>query len=74
MWEMWVAATCPGALQETIINDEWAFLMNGKNDAPFPDRFYVSGQNVGDFDTARARPTLGTMFSLLAKKGFSVQW
>ncbi|KAK4691401.1 hypothetical protein P7C71_g5593, partial [Lecanoromycetidae sp. Uapishka_2] len=74
MWEMWVAATCPGALQETIINDEWAFLMNGKNTAPFPDRFYVTPPNAGVFDTTRARPTLGTTFSLLAKNGFAVSW
>lgn len=73
MWEMWIAAICPGVLQETIINDEWAFLMNGKNNAPFPDRFYVTG-NVGAFDTTRARPTLGTTFALLAKKGFVVSW
>lgn len=74
MWDMWVAATCSGALQQTIIDDEWAFLMNGKNDAPFPDRFYVSGPNVGVFDTARARPTLGTTFALLARKGFKISW
>jgi len=55
-------------------DDKWAFLMNGKNDAPFPDRFHVSGLNAGVFYTARARPTLGTTFALLAKGGIKVSW
>ena len=74
MWDMWVAAICPGDLQGKLFSDEVAFLGNGKNTAPFPDRCYVSGANSGEFVTARARPTLGSTFALLAMNGFTVKW
>ena len=71
---MWIAAICPGTLQEALFNDEHAFLANGKNTAPFPDRFYAAGDNSGEFVKARARPTLGSTFALLAMNDFSVDW
>lgn len=74
MWDMWVAAICPGGLQKKLFSDEVAFLGNGKNTAPFADRFYVSSANSGDFVQARAKPTLGTTFALLAMNGFTVNW
>lgn len=67
-----MAATLARCAARDDIDDEWAILMNGKNDAPFPDRFRVSGLNTGVFHTARARPTLGTSFALLAKGGIKV--
>ena len=74
MWDMWVAAICPGALQEKLFADEVGFLGNGKNTAPFPDRYYVSGAQAGEFVGGRARPTLGSTFALLAMNGFTVTW
>lgn len=74
MWDMWIAAICPGGLQAKLFSDEVAFLSNGKNTAPFPDRFYVSGAKSGEFMQARARPTLGSTFALLAMNGFTVNW
>ena len=72
MWNMWIAAICPGALPEALFNDEQAFLANRKNTAPFPDRFYATGDNSGEFVQARARPTLGSTFASLAMNDFSV--
>lgn len=74
MWDMWVTAICPGDLQKKLFADEVAFLDNGKNTAPFPDCFHVSGANSGEFVQARARPTLGSTFALLAMNGFTVDW
>ena len=70
MWDMWVAAMCPNDF-DTIIGFEHAFFTNGKNTAPFADRFYVKGVQAGTYVTARARPTLGTTFGLLLEKGIS---
>lgn len=50
------------------------FLANGKNTAPFPDRFYATGDNSGEFGQVRATPTQGTTFALLAMNDFNVDW
>ena len=73
MWDMWVAAICPGGLQGKLISDEVSFLRDGRNTAPVPDRFFVGGANSGEFVQARARPTLGSTFALLAMNGFTVK-
>ena len=74
MWDMWIAAVYPGGLQKKLISDEVAFLGSGKNTAPFPGRFYVSGAKSGEFVQAMARPTLGSTFASLAMNGFTVNW
>lgn len=74
MWNMWVAAICPGGLQEILFADEVAFLNNGKDMTPFLDRFYVSGAKSGGFVQARASHMLGSTFALFAMNGFTVDW
>ena len=74
MWDMWVAAICPGDLQEKLFSDEVTILGKGKNTATIPDRFYVSGAEAGEFVGGRTRPTLGSTFALLAMNGFTVDW
>ena len=74
LWEMWVAATCEGSIQGEIITDEHRFLMNGKNDVPFADRFTVSGAQAGDWfgPVSFSRPTMGGTFAILAGKGVKI--
>ena len=74
MLEMWVAATCDAGIRGAIVDDEYAFLNNGLNDAPFPDRFYVGGPDAGKnvADGPRARPTLGSTFAILALNGIRI--
>ena len=74
LWEMWVAATCSEALQTRIVNDEYAFLTNGKSDVPFADRFQISGPDAGKWygPISYARPTMGGVFAILALKGVRI--
>ena len=72
MWDMWIAATCPKDVRDAIIGFEHAFFTNGKNNVPFPDRFRVKEPNAGAYVVAHARPTLGTTFALLLKKGINI--
>lgn len=68
-WQSVVAATVSGQAREIFINDLWAYIANGLNDAPFSDRYWVKasdGSSAGDFYTFRARPTLGSHFALAA--------
>lgn len=71
LWEMWVAPTCDANLQQQIIADEHAFLMNGRNNVPFADRFVITGTKAGDWygPVSFARPTMGGVFATLALKG-----
>lgn len=74
LWEMWIAATCPAEMQTQIVDDEYAFLTNGKSNIPFADRFEISGSKVGTWygPISYARPTMGGVFSLLAQKGVTI--
>ena len=74
LWEMWVAPTCDATIQQQIINDEHAFLMNGKNNVPFADRFIISGAEAGKWygPVSFARPTMGGVFAILAQKGVRI--
>ena len=64
----------PGDLREKLFADEVAFLGNGKKRTRFPDSFYLSGAKSGKFVQARATPTPGSTFALLAMNGFTVNW
>ena len=71
MWDMWIAASCGGALQERIFDLEHAFLNTGKNKEGFPDRFCVNGSKAG-VQLQHHRPTLGSTFAALALKRVSI--
>ena len=74
MWEMWIAPTCDASIQQQIIDDEYEFLTNGKNNVPFADRFVISGAQAGDWygPISYARPTMGAVFAMLAQKGVRI--
>ncbi|KAF2144083.1 uncharacterized protein K452DRAFT_223453 [Aplosporella prunicola CBS 121167] len=68
-WQMWTAAFSEEGTQEMFINDLYAFIANGKNTAPFGDRYWTSGANAGETaQSFRARPTLGAHFAVAALK------
>ena len=83
-WQGFVAATVDGATRDQFITDLHAYISNGRNDAPFSDRYWVAdhddyvadddgAKRAGDYYRFRARPTLGSHFSLWALQGGN-QW
>ena len=56
-------------VREMFVDDLHAFVVNGKNTAPFGDKFVVSGEKAGEIDGYRARPVVGGHFALLAMRG-----
>ncbi|KAJ6164989.1 hypothetical protein N7470_003661 [Penicillium chermesinum] len=74
-WQAAVAATVSGEARDILINDMWAYISNGLNDAPFSDRYWVKandGASPGESYSFRARPTLGSHFSLAALSGANI--
>lgn len=74
-WQAVVAATVSGEAREVFINDLWAYISNGLNDAPFSDRYWVKSSDEGspgEFYSFRARPTLGSHFALAALSGADI--
>lgn len=86
-WMVFAAATAmaPGVSNESVrdmfINDIHAYMSNGKNDAPFSDKFWTESKlgldgkqhDIGSYDGYRARPVVGGHFALLALEGPN-QW
>jgi hypothetical protein len=86
-WMVFAAATAmaPGVSDEGVrdmfINDIHAYISNGKNDAPFSDKFWTESKlgldgkehEIGSYDGYRARPVAGGHFALLALEGAN-QW
>jgi hypothetical protein len=86
-WMVFAAATAmaPGVTDEGVrdmfINDIHAYISNGKNDAPFSDKFWTESKlgldgkehEIGSYDGYRARPVAGGHFALLALEGAN-QW
>jgi hypothetical protein len=86
-WMVFAAATAmaPGVEDEDVrdmfINDIHAYISNGKNDAPFSDKFWTESKvgldgkyhEIGTYDGYRARPVAGGHFALLALEGPN-QW
>lgn len=82
-WMVFAAATAmaPGVTNESVrdifINDIHAYMSNGKNDAPFSDKFWTESKlgldrkqhDIGSYDGYRARPVVGGHFALLALNG-----
>ncbi|EKG18285.1 protein of unknown function DUF1793 [Macrophomina phaseolina MS6] len=66
-WQMWVAAVSEDSTQSMFVNDLYEYITNGKNAAPFPDRYFSDGDTVGRAGQGfRARPTLGGHFAIAA--------
>ena len=82
-WMVFAAATAmaPGATNESVrdmlIDDIHAYISNGKNDAPFSDKFWTESKvgldgkqhEIGSYDGYKARPVAGGHFALLALNG-----
>jgi hypothetical protein len=82
-WMVFAAATAmaPGVTNEGVrdmfINDIHAYMSNGKNAAPFSDKFWTESKlgldgkqhEIGSYDGYRARPVVGGHFALLALEG-----
>ncbi|KAK4508204.1 hypothetical protein PRZ48_001942 [Zasmidium cellare] len=65
-WNIMTAAISSVDVQETIVNTTHTFLFNGKNDIPFGTKYYVSGDNAGEWIANKGRSTVGTHFSIAA--------
>ena len=75
-WQGFVAATVEGATRDQFVTDMHAYIANGRNDAPFSDRYWVQDTDdavAGDYFRFRARPALGSHFALMALQGGN-QW
>ncbi|KAJ5108304.1 hypothetical protein N7456_004979 [Penicillium angulare] len=71
-WQGFGAATVSGEARDIFINDIWAYISNGLNTAPFSDKYWTSsgsGYTAGEYNSFRARPTLGSHFALAALSG-----
>ncbi|PLB41571.1 DUF1793-domain-containing protein [Aspergillus candidus] len=71
-WQGYGAALVDGATREMFISDMHAYISNGRNRAPFSDRYWVADNDegeAGDYYAFRARPALGSHFALLALYG-----
>ncbi|OJJ43220.1 hypothetical protein ASPZODRAFT_146239 [Penicilliopsis zonata CBS 506.65] len=71
-WQSYVAATVTGAAREMLIADLHAYISNGLNAVPFSDKYWVKNGTdyvAGEYDSFRARPTLGSHFALMALLG-----
>ena len=60
------AAISSVEVQETLVNTTHSFLFNGKNDIPFGTKYYVSGDQAGEWIANKGRSTVGTHFSIAA--------
>jgi hypothetical protein len=82
-WTNWAAAAVPENQREVrdmFVNDVWAFMSNGLNDAPFSDRWFstegsgglVGGSEdpIGKYNQWRNRPVQGGLFAVLALEGY----
>lgn len=68
-WQIWVAAVSEADTQSMFVNDLYAYVSNGENTAPFADRYWSDGDEVGlAAQSFRARPTLGGHFAIAALK------
>ncbi|OMP82317.1 hypothetical protein BK809_0006627 [Diplodia seriata] len=68
-WQIWVAAVSEADTQTMFVDDLYAYIANGKNTAPFADRYFSDGDDVGTAgENFRARPTLGGHFAIAALK------
>ena len=65
-WQMWAAAVAEPSTRTQMIDDLHAYASNGKNDIPFPDRYFVQGSKAGLITPKnfRARPVLGAHFAV----------
>lgn len=65
-WQMWAAAVSEPATRSQMIDDLHAYASNGKNDLPFPDRYFVQGSEAGLITRRnfRARPVVGAHFAV----------
>ena len=77
-WMHFAAATAmaPGVeneeVRDMLVNDVHAFLINGQNNVPFSDNFFVetnSSDVAGAYNLYRARPVVGGHFALMALNG-----
>ena len=66
-WQMWSAAIASEGVRDEFINDLHAYMSNGKNTAPFADRYWAAGAQAGLSAAGfRARPVLGAHFAIWA--------
>ncbi|KUI53061.1 hypothetical protein VP1G_00456 [Cytospora mali] len=74
-WAMWAGATsdkyAPSyGVGEKAVNAMHKFLTNGLNSVPMPTKFIVDGtSNIGTYVVNKARPTVGSVWALLALNG-----
>ena len=68
-WMLFAAAYCTdNATREMFVDDVYGFINNQMpvNQVPFSDRFYVTGDMVGQYYDFRARPVIGGEYAILA--------
>lgn len=68
-WMQFAGAYCHDDTKTMFVNDVHAYLTNGKNQVPFSDRYYVSGDGAGASFDYKARPVVGGHFAELALAG-----
>lgn len=70
-WMHFAAAYCRNDTKSMFVNDVHGFVADRLNDAPFSDRYFVTGDRTGRSFDYRARPVVGGHFALLAMDGAS---
>ncbi|KUI69338.1 hypothetical protein VM1G_05065 [Cytospora mali] len=74
-WAMWAGATSDKyaprcGVGEKAVNAMHKFLTNGLNSVPMPTKFVVEGtSDIGTYVVNKARPTVGSVWALLALNG-----
>ena len=71
-WMHFAAAYCQDDTKRMFVNDVHGFVADRLNDAPFSDRFFVTGDRTGQSFDYRARPVVGGHFAVLAMDGPSI--
>lgn len=65
-WNFLVASVSSKELQQKVVQSTWEFLSNGLNSIPFGTKYYVEGDQTGQWISNKARSTVGAHFALVA--------